>query len=173
MRNTAHTCRGRRSAQRGLRDTIWLVVEGRVEQFDYFMSEEYLPVDMRQKANVALGGEHAWRIGDFEAVVLTAKSVNLASLGGQVQFILPEGTCEMHWINYDSEGQKANESWNVYVERSASEVLTKFRSVCGSVDFMKEANDWRVIREKIENESIDPLEYLWFVGYFKTETQEN
>ena len=105
------------------------------------MSEEFLPVNIRQKANVSPGGEYVWQIGDFETVILAAKGARLASLGGQAQFILPEGTCEMYWVKYDSESRKSNESWEAYVHRSADEVLEKFRSMVTKIDFMKEASE--------------------------------
>jgi hypothetical protein len=31
---------------------------------------------------------------------------------------------------------------------------------------MKEALQWDFIREKVEKENINPLEYFWFASYF-------
>ncbi len=133
------------------------------------MDEEFLPQEIRAKAKITPGGEHAWRKEDFAVVVLAARRAGLASIGGQVQFIFPDGTCELYWVNYDSEEQKPDETWSAYVERSAEEVLKSFDLVCASTDFEKEAGRWPFIREKIEKEKINPLDYLWFVGYFNAE----
>jgi hypothetical protein len=130
------------------------------------MEEQALPEEIRKKASVSTGGEHAWRMADFEEAVLAAASANLAVVGGQVQFQLSDGVCEPYWLDYDAARRAENEPWDVYVRRSASEILTAFRSLCARTDFREEAMTWEFIRDKVENESIDPTDYLWFVLYF-------
>ena len=132
------------------------------------MNEIELPEEVKSKANISEGGEFAWRESDFEAAITSAKENNLASIGGQVQFIFPNATCELYWINFDSNDQESDESWESYVERSADEVLTVFRKVVEETDFRKEALEFNFIKNKIETEEIDPLDYLWFVGYFNS-----
>ena len=132
------------------------------------MNEIELPEEIKSKARISKGGEFAWRKTDFEAVISSAKENNLASIGGQAQFIFPDGTCELYWVNFDSTDQKAGESWESYVNRSANEVLFVFRKVVEETDFRKEALEFNFIKNKIETEQIDPLDYLWFVGYFNS-----
>jgi hypothetical protein len=132
------------------------------------MNEIELPEEIKSKAHIRSGREYAWKKSDFESAVIAAKSNNLASIGGQAQFIFRDGVCEMYWINYDSTGKKPDESWESFVNRSADEVLSVFRIVVEVTDFRKEALEFNFIKDKIETDEIDPLDYLWFVGYFKS-----
>jgi hypothetical protein len=68
------------------------------------------------------GKEIGWRSADVTAALNDARDRQLAALGGQVQFILPDGTCELYWQNYESAAQEAGERWLDYVSRSHDEV---------------------------------------------------
>lgn len=130
------------------------------------MNEELLPSTVLEKAKLS-GNEYAWRKDDFESVVIAAKTAGLACIGGQPQFIFPDGICELYWINYDSESRNQDESWNEYVERSATEVLTEFRRMLAEIDFVKEAAQLTFIRDKMMRDEINPIDHLWFIGYFE------
>jgi hypothetical protein len=130
------------------------------------MDEELLPKEIFEKAHISPGGEYAWRKEDIPSVLEAAKSIGLATIGGQPQFIVSEQICEVHWIGYDSVGRKANEPWETYVSRSTEEVLEGFRRVCLETDFRGEAMTWDLMRDKIEKEGFNPIDYLWFVLYF-------
>jgi hypothetical protein len=133
------------------------------------MNDKLLPPALLEKAEVSPGGELSWRKEDFESVVIAAKKSGLASIGGKIRFVFPDGTCELYWVDYYSESRKQDEKWEDYVERSADEVLEKFRWVCLHTDFEKEANNWKFIKKKIQNEKINPLHYLWFLCMFEAE----
>ena len=94
-----------------------------------------------------------------------AKAHGYACLGGQFQFRLDDGTtCEMYWLNADSEDRDSTESWMDYSRRSCLEVLTKFQNLVSVTDFKKEAANWPMAQ-------IDPTRNLVFVGYFVTEVE--
>lgn len=62
--------------------------------------EAILPPDIRALGDLR-GNEYAWRRADLPRVFDAAKLAGLANLGGQVQFRLPDGTCELYWQNFD------------------------------------------------------------------------
>lgn len=53
----------------------------------------------------------------------------MAVIGGQVQYLLPDATCELYWLNYDSDERKEGESWIAYCNRAASECILGFSKV--------------------------------------------
>ncbi len=133
------------------------------------MEELALPEIIRSKASITPGGEHAWRIGDVEETIEAACEVGLGCLGGQVQFQLPEGTCEAYWLAYDPTERRAGEPWRDYVCRAAQETRDAFRRVCRETDFRRVAREWEFMRTKIDREGYDPMNDLWFVLYFDKE----
>jgi hypothetical protein len=133
------------------------------------MEESALPESLRMKASVSVGGEHAWRMEDVEEVVLAARDIGLACLGGQLQFQFPDGICEAYWIAFDSTERQANEPWEHFVSRSAEEALWKFRQVCRDTDFQGIARKWGFISQKMDREGCDPKDYLWFPLYFQAQ----
>jgi hypothetical protein len=132
--------------------------------------ELLLPEAVRRKAAVSVGGEHAWRQDDVEEVVRQAEAVGLACLGSQVQFQTSEGICEAYWLNFDPEPRREGEPWPDYVERSAGEALDAFHQLCRRTDFRSVAQEWDFVRTKVESNAYDPVDDLWFVLGFATES---
>lgn len=130
---------------------------------------EQLPAEILAKASVA-SNEYAWRIEDVESTIEAARLVNLATLGGQVQFRLPEGTCELYWLAADSSPRLNNESWSVFVFRSAKEVIEKFRLLQEKTDFVSEGIQAFTLLEGKYEEGANLADYLYFVLYFEDET---
>jgi hypothetical protein len=58
-----------------------------------------------------------------------AAASGLANLGGQAQFRIPDGTCDLYWLSLDSGERRPNETWESYVTRSAAEVLAQFTAL--------------------------------------------
>ena len=133
-------------------------------------AELLLPEAVRRKASVSVGGEHAWRRHDVEEVLHEAASIELACLGGQVQFQLRNGICEAYWLTFDPQPQREAEAWSDYVSRSSAEALEGFRRICRGTDFRAVARDWELIRTKMDREAYDPMDDLWFVLYFTAES---
>ena len=127
-----------------------------------------LPKSIRARATLS-GREHGWSISDFPAVLAEAASHGFACVGGQFQFLLPDGTCEAYWLNADSTPQHTDEDWCDYVSRSTQEVSTKFDRLCVETDFIREARHWELLRDKLTNPDFDLLEHLIFVAYFNSE----
>jgi hypothetical protein len=83
--------------------------------------ESRLPEAIRELGDLR-GNEYAWRRHDLSRVFDAAKAARLANLGGQVQFRLPDGTCELYWQNFDVASRGPDESWGAFVERSRADV---------------------------------------------------
>jgi hypothetical protein len=102
--------------------------------------------------------------------VAAATASGLANLGGQAQFRIPDGTCELYWLSLDSGERRPNESWESYATRSASEVLTQFAALRERTDFIKQALQWPVLAQ-LHAAGADLNQYLCFVLYFVTESR--
>ena len=122
-----------------------------------------LPPDISQGANLR-GNEYGWSISSFPGALASAEAQAYACLGGQFQFRLDDGTCEMYWLNADSKQRAHGESWVDYCHRSCSEVLNRFQHLASATDFKKEATSWPSVQ-------IDPAKSLVFVADFVTEDE--
>jgi hypothetical protein len=68
-------------------------------------SERRLPAEVLARA-VMSGREYAWRVADIPMVTEAARKAELASIGGQLQFLIPTGgTCECYWVEVDPSKQ--------------------------------------------------------------------
>jgi hypothetical protein len=129
------------------------------------MVEESLPPEILLKAS-RRGDEYAWRLPDVLEVIAAARALGLATLGGQVQFRTPGGTCELHWLSADAEDRHPGESWEDYVARSADEVSRKVRSLAEVTNFIGEGISFPHLAElRSKGEALE--EYLCFVLYFE------
>ncbi|OGC07112.1 hypothetical protein A2230_03935 [candidate division WOR-1 bacterium RIFOXYA2_FULL_36_21] len=128
------------------------------------MIEDKLPKELLEKTS-KYGNELAWKLNDVEEVVVAAEKLGLANLGGQAQFIFPEGIYELYWIEIDTNGKTQDEDWLQYVSRSNHEFLRLFKEKILKTDFLKEAQNWPALKAKID-QSINILDCLYFVIYF-------
>ena len=131
------------------------------------MSTE-LPAELIANADLR-GKEYAWRPQDFPETLSRAASSGLACIGGQFQFRVPGGTCEMYWRSADSGERAQGERWMDYVVRSEREVREHFTRLLETVDFRRDAQDFDYLRQKMAGEAFDPMQYLYFVAYFVDE----
>lgn len=129
------------------------------------IEEQYLPQEVLARA-VASGKEFGWRQQDFIDTVLAAKSVGLGIVGGQVQFVLPEGTCELYWLSYDTKERKSGEPWEQYCDRTAKECIDKFQKLLDTNDFVKEGIQHFEFLKTKTAEGVDISQYLTFILYF-------
>lgn len=129
------------------------------------MIEELLPPAILAKASVR-GNEYAWDLSDIEEVINAGQDCGLATLGGQAQFRVPDGTCEMYWICAKSAPRVQEEPWTHYVQRSANEVLLQIRQIITNTDFRSEASQWPLLLERMQ-QGDEILNYLCFVLYFE------
>lgn len=132
-------------------------------------SEELLPQTVLSKASIR-GKEYAWQKDDVKEAILAARQQNLATLGGEVQFRIPNGTCELYWLSFDPADKSDSEIWQDYVARSASECMTNIDRLRNTTDFEKLGKEnFRVLHNIAETEDIGI--YLCFVLYFVTEEE--
>lgn len=129
--------------------------------------QDELPPDVLAGATLR-GNEYGWNISDFPHALKKAEGYELACLGGQFQFRVEDGTCEMYWLASDSTERHSGEPWAEYSKRSCAEVRKGFSKLVNDTDFARQALDWPLLKTKI-TEGFDPLLSLVFVAYFITE----
>ena len=115
------------------------------------------------EGSVLRGNEYAWTPESFPVALERAEVHGLECLGGQFQFHLNDGICEMYWLSADAQERLVGESWADYCRRSCSEVREKFQHIISNTDFSKEASGWNLSPSASQN--------LVFVAYFVTETE--
>jgi hypothetical protein len=127
--------------------------------------ERRLPETILNKA-VKSGSEFGWRQGDFIETIETAIKLKLGIVGGQVQYVFPDGTCELYWLAYDSTDRQPGEDWSKYCNRTADEVIDKFKNLVTKTDFEKEAlTSLDFLREK-KSKGVNLENYKTFIIYF-------
>src|SRR5262245_4241167 len=116
------------------------------------MNEKLLPPSILAKATLR-GNEYAWPFASVEETISAARASGLATVGGQAQFRLPDGICEMYWLKADASDRRAGEQWQEFVSRSAQEVLTTFKEKVVSADYLAEVRNWPflAINSKVES----------------------
>jgi len=129
------------------------------------IEEKYLPTEILQKAIVS-GKEYGWKRTDFKEVIDKAVDVGLGIIGGQVQFKLPDGTCELYWHKYDTTDRKSDENWQDYCLRTKEECLNQFDKIPNDSELIIEGiESFEFLKEKSKIKI--PLEdYLIFILYF-------
>jgi hypothetical protein len=128
-------------------------------------AESRLPKTFLDKA-VKSGNEFGWRQSDFIEVVKTARQLKIAVVGGQVQYLLPDGTCELYWLAYDPTERLQNEIWTDYCDRTASECIDKFQKLVSQTDFEKEATDNFDFLKNKKASGTNISDFLTFIIYF-------
>jgi hypothetical protein len=127
--------------------------------------ESKLPISILNKA-VKSGMEFGWKQSDFLEVIEIARQLKIAIMGGQVQYLLPEGTCELYWLAYDPTPRKQNETWTDYCDRTAHECKEKFNKLIMQTDIEKEAiSSFDFLKNK-KAKGVDISDYLTFILYF-------
>ncbi len=126
--------------------------------------EQLLPKSIIDKA-IKSGNEFGWKQQDFSEAVKAAKQNHLGIIGGQVQYVLPDGTCDLYWLSYDLTIRKINETWLTYCDRTAKECLDKFNTLIATTDIEKEALTFTFLSDKKKN-GVDISEYQTFILYF-------
>jgi hypothetical protein len=128
--------------------------------------DDRLPPHVRARA-IRSGHELGWRRDDVLEAMTAARDTGLACLGGQVQFVFEDGTCELYWLNFDS-SERGDLSWDEYVRRSHDECATALGRLLAGTDFEQEGRrSFRFLEEKAAA-GRDLSDHLVFVCYFVT-----
>lgn len=101
--------------------------------------ENLLPASLIERSTLR-GNERAWPIGDIPKVIEEARLADLISIGGQLQFRLPDGgTCECYWVEVDTfKGVPSDLPWSERVVRTAAEATSQFNDLLDRQDFVAE-----------------------------------
>lgn len=129
--------------------------------------ESLLPPEIRAGATKS-GNEYGWPFDLVSDVLEAARSQDFACLGGQPQFVLPGGTCELWWENFDSSDKDATESWRDFVDRTHREVLAGFQRLSVDDLLAEGMSKFRFLQERA-SEGSDLRENLIFILYFLAE----
>lgn len=128
----------------------------------------YIPKKILDK-DVLSGNEFGCRQSDFADIIEIARQNSLAITGGQVQYALPDGTCELYWLTYDTAEKKSDETWTAYCDRTAEECIEKFNSIIETTDIEKEAlKNFKFLQDK-KRTGVEINNYKTFILYFDSE----
>lgn len=133
------------------------------------MNSTSLPSDLLETA-IYSGQEVGWKIELFPAVLKRAAAHGLACIGGQFQWVFPDGTCEAYWLNADAPTHLAGETWSAFVTRSEQQVSEGFSRLVSTVNFDTEAENWEFLKTKRE-QGIILSDHLLFVAYFNSQEE--
>ena len=137
---------------------------------DGTLSESSLPQAILSRAT-RRGDEYAWHVDDIPAVIEAARSANLLNVGGQLQFRLPDYTCECYWISVDTSRSVSSElPWERQVEQSALIAFADFENLKSNHDFLSEGRDgFAEILERASAQGCNLDEAMCFVWYVSAE----
>lgn len=130
--------------------------------------DSLLPRDLIERSTLR-GNERAWPIGDIPKVIEAARLADLISIGGQLQFRIPDGgTCECYWVEVDTyRTVPATLPWSERVVRTAAEAMSQFNDLLARDDFIAEGrkafqtylDDFEASGGKLE----DAICFVWYV----------
>ena len=124
--------------------------------------ERLLPSPILAKA-ARYGQELGWRREDLPSVLAAAEAQGIAVLGGQVQFLFEDGTCELYWQNYDATGRREGEPWPAFVVRSHEEVRVALSRLPETEELVKDGiSHFQFLRAQAER-GVDLAQHLWFI----------
>ncbi len=128
------------------------------------VSEQHLSQELLARA-IHSGAEYGWRFQDMPAVLVEARALGLAVLGGQVQFKLPGGTCELYWHNADASPRRDGETWLSYVDRSNREVRAGLEALPSVSALVTEGIERFAFLKQRAAAGADLAEFLCFICY--------
>ena len=134
------------------------------------MTVAHLPPEVLETAYRS-GRELGWRLGQFPDALKHAAMAGVACIGGQFQWVLPDGTCEAYWLNADAASRQPDETWPNFVKRCEQQVLAGFTQMVSSVHFDVEADRFEFLKAK-KAQGISISEHLLFVAYFSSGGQD-
>jgi hypothetical protein len=125
-----------------------------------------LPREILERATLA-GNEYAWRVDDIPDVIEAARQSNLVSVGGQLQFRLPDATCECYWVEVDTyKSVDKSLPWAERVKLTADVARRDFLELRNRLDFVEEGRRGFAGRlDALAKRGIDPAAFICFVWY--------
>lgn len=121
-----------------------------------------------------MGNEYAWRVQDIPDVIKAARSANLISISGQLQFRPPDGgTCECYWVDVDTyKTVDKTLPWTERVSRTAEVALRDFEAQ-QRYDFVAEGRvGFAAHLDALVAQGGDPTDWICFAWYVLSEADE-
>ena len=129
-----------------------------------------LPESIRLAARRS-GNEWCWRPESIPLVIDEAEKAGLLNIGGQLQFLMPEGTCECYWVEVDALiGEPENLAWAERVAHAATAARQKIAEVGRRYDFIEEGRrGFAAFFDAYEICGGDVRDCMWFIWYLKSD----
>ena len=100
--------------------------------------EMLLPETLRSAA-CRSGNEWGWTPEAIPLVIDEAEKAGLLNIGGQLQFLMPEGTCECYWVEVDAlTCEPEGLTWTQRVALAATAARQKMADISRRYDFIDE-----------------------------------
>lgn len=127
--------------------------------------EERLPAEILQKAIIS-GKEYGWLQKDVLEVLEAAEKIPMATVGGTVEYVFPDGICELYWFNFSPMERQSEEKWPAYCKRTKIEVSKNLLYLISDTDFKQQAiKSFDFLKNKDEN-GVDIENHRYFILYF-------
>lgn len=85
------------------------------------------------------GNEWGWQPEDIPLVIDEAERLSLLNVGGQLQFLMPDGTYECYWVEVDALADEPDGlTWAERVALSAAAARKKMADISRRLDFVEE-----------------------------------
>jgi hypothetical protein len=136
----------------------------------YDAPEMMLPETMRSAA-CRSGNEWGWRPESIPLVIDEAENAGLLNIGGQLQFLIPEGTCECYWVEVDALADEPKDlTWTERVALAATASRQKMADVSRRYDFIEEGRRaFTAPFQAYEAAGGDIRDRMCFIWYFQAD----
>lgn len=115
------------------------MVTQRAYAFRMEVAPETLFPDILQSVACRSGNEWGWQPETIPLVIDEAEKLGLLNLGGQLQFLMPEGTCECYWIEVDALADELEGlAWPERVTLAAAAARRQIADIGYRYDFIEE-----------------------------------
>lgn len=132
---------------------------------------EMLLPDAIRSAACRSGNEWGWRPEAIPLVIDEAEKAGLLNIGGQLQFLMPEGTYEYYWIEVDTLADEPKDlAWTERVARAATSARQKMADISCRFDFMEEGRKaFPASFEAYEAAGGDVRDLICFIWYLQAD----
>lgn len=129
--------------------------------------EMFLPDTLRSAA-CRSGGEWGWQPETIPLVIDAAEKLGLLNVGGQLQFLMPEGTCECYWVEVNALiGEPYGLTWAERVALSATAARQQMVDISRRYDFIEEGRkafaDPFAAYEATGGNVRDRMRFIWYL----------
>ncbi len=124
-----------------------------------------------QSAACRSSNEWGWRPEAIPFVIDEAEKVGLLNIGGQLQFLMPEGICECYWVEVDALADEPKDlTWTERVSFAATAARQKMADVSHHYDFIEEGRRaFSTIFQAYEAAGGDVRDRMCFIWYLKAD----